>query len=484
VTTDPEHCIALGRQAFSQGNYPAAEAHFRAAHAAGGQGFEVLSYLGYLARTRGDHEAAGAHYADALEVSPTDAPTHSNLAEIRRAQGRIAEAIALLRRAAALAPEGAEIQSNLGTMLLAARRPEAAIAPLTRAVTLDPLLTVARSDLAIALCALNRYPEAVAQYRAAYRVEPANNNARYLEALALLAMGDFANGWRKHECRWYAELGRAQRMSLPGPSWLGEPDIAGRVILLHAEQGLGDTIQFVRYAPMVAALGARVLLLVPAAIAAIVAGMPGITRVLTPGEALPPFDTHCSLMSLPRAFRTTIDTIPAPVPYVHLPPDRMAAWAGRVGARDGRRRIALAWSGSTALWNRSMPLSTLAPLLDRTDCAFHVAQTEIADSDRVFLRDRPDLIDHSGALRDFADTAALLSQMDLVISVDTALVHLAGAMAHPVWTLLPFGADYRWMRDGGESPWYPTMRLFRQPGFDDWPAVLAAVGRALDRTPS
>lgn len=480
MSSTPEQLIALGRQAFGQGDRPAAEAHFRAALSAGGDGFELRSYLGYLARERADHEVAAEHYAAALEYAPADAPTHSNLADTRRAQGRVAEAVALLRRAVALAPDGAEIQANLGAVLLSARRPEAALTPLHRAVALNPRLMSARSDLAVALCVLNRYPEALEQYRAAYRLEPANNNARYLEALALLAMGDFTHGWRKHECRWYAELGQAHRLRLEWTSWLGESDIAGRVILLHAEQGLGDTLQFVRYAPMVGALGARVMLLVQAPIAPVLAGMPGIERVMTEGQELPFFDTHCSLMSLPRAFRTEISTIPATVPYVHAPADRVKAWRERLGPGDGRRRIAIAWSGSPTLWNRSMTLATLAPLLERDDCVFHVAQTDIAERDRATLGELRHLVDHSGALRDFGDTAGLLTQMDLVISVDTALVHLAGALARPVWTMLPFGADYRWMAQGTDSPWYPTMRLFRQSAFDDWPGVLVAIGQALD----
>lgn len=479
-----QRAMTQGRLAYASGDHAAAEAHFRAAHSAGADGFELLSYLAALAHERGEHDAAGDLYSAALEHAPTDARTHGNLGAIRRAQGRLGEAIALFRRAAALAPEEAEMHANLGSALLAARRPEAAIPSLERAAALAPAMMGARSDLAVALCALNRYPDAIAQYRAAYRLEPANNNARYLEALALLALGDFENGWRRHECRWYAELGQAQRARFEQTAWLGEPDLAGRTILLHAEQGLGDTFQFVRYAPLVGALGARVLLHVPAAIAPTLGAMPGIARVIPYGEDLPDFDTHCSLMSLPRAFRTTIDTIPATVPYLTTPTARIAAWRDRLGPQDGRRRVAIAWSGSTALWNRSLPLATLAPLLARPDCVFHVAQTEVAAPDRATLDALPHVVDHSATLGDFADTAALLAHMDLVISVDTVLAHLAGALARPVWTLLPFGADYRWMTGGTTSPWYPTMRLFRQPAFDDWDGVLAAIGQALDHTPA
>jgi len=270
------------------------------------------------------------------------------------------------------------------------------------------------------------------------------------------------------------------RARFDGPMWLGEPGIEGQTILLHAEQGLGDTVQFIRYAPLVKARGARVMALVQAPLAPLLRGMDGIDQVIGYGEDLPGFDTHCALMSLPRAFRTEPDTIPAQVPYVRPPADRLRAWGERLGPKAGRRRVGLAWSGSTSVWNRAVPLAMLAPLLDRDDIEWHAAQTEIYDTDRPDLARFPGLVDHGPALADFADTAALLAHMDLVISVDTALAHLAGAMGLPVWTLLPLGADYRWRTSGDTCPWYPTMRLFRQTALRDWAPVVAAVNQALD----
>lgn len=418
----------------------------------------------------------------ALRDDPLDAAALLNLAALRQSQGHLAEAVALARRTATLLPEAPEPRAMLGSLLLAARKPHQALVALEQALALNPNLIQARSDAAIALCSLNRYQDALRHYRAAYQAEPSNNSARYLEALALLALGDFANGWRKHEVRWYAELGQSSRSRIPGPAWLGEPGLQGRTILLVAEQGMGDVLQFLRYVPMVAALGARVRLLVQAPLAPVLAGMEGVERVIAYGEEMPTFDTHCSLMSLPRAFRTEIATIPATLPYLPTQPDRVAAWGERLGPRLGprqRMRIALAWSGSAAVWNRAVGLRRLAPLLERADCEFHVGQTEIAAADREAMPTWPNLIDHGPALRDFADTAAMLAHMDLVITVDTALAHLAGALGRPVWTMLPFGADYRWMTDGDRSPWYPTMRLFRQPAFDDWVSVVAAVNRAV-----
>lgn len=474
--------VELGRGAFERGDMHEAEELFRRALAAGRNDVEVLHFLGYIARGKGDLADAGNFYAAALARSPADAQLHNNLADVRRAQERTAEALALYRRAVSLAPDKAEIHANLGALLMALRRPEEALAHLLRALELNPDLVPVRNETTIALSALGRYEEVVGHYRTAIRQQPANADARYLEALALLATGDFARGWRRHEARWYAELGRDKRRVFAGPYWLGEANLAGRTILLHAEQGFGDTVQFVRYVPMVAALGCTVLLEVQAPMHSLLLGMPGTRGVFARDEALPPFDTHCALMSLPRAFRTTLAAIPADVPYLRVPAGRLRLWRERLGGNAARRRrIAVAWSGSQGgPWNRDLPLAALLPLLRRADCEWHVAQVEINEDDRALLAGAPNVVDHSAAIADFADTAALVSHMDLVISVDTALAHLAGALALPVWTLLPLGADYRWLMHRTDSPWYPTMRLFRQPALKDWPAVVEAVGAALD----
>ena len=482
MTTITDTLIDLGRGAFQRGDVAEAETLFRRAHAAGRNDVEVLHFLGYLARVRNDLADAGNFYAAAMARSPTDAELHNNLADVRRAQQRDAEAIALYRRAIALAPDKAEIHANLGSLLIALRRPDEALPHLRQALALNPDLgSAVRNDLTLAMSALGRYPEVVEQYRAEIEAHPANAEARYLEALALLATGDFERGWRRHEARWYAALGRAKRRQFDAPWWLGEDDLVGRTLLLHAEQGYGDTIQFIRYLPRVAAMGGRVLLEVQPPLKPLLVDFPGTTGVFAREEPLPPFDLHCSVMSLPRAFRTMLDTIPADVPYLTIPPDRLRRWQQRLGEGTGRRRIAFAWAGSQGgPWNRDIPLPALLPLLQRPDCEWHVAQVDITADDRTLLRDAPNVVDHSTALRDFADTAALVAAMDLVISADTALAHLAGALARPVWTLLPLGADYRWLMGRADSPWYPTMRLFRQPRLKDWPAVAAAVGAALD----
>ena len=320
------------------------------------------------------------------------------------------------------------------------------------------------------------------QYRAALAMQPENYAAHYLEGLALVALGEWAKGWEKHELRWRCDLGAEKRRTFPQPYWRGETDITGKTILLHAEQGFGDTLQFVRYAPLVAERGARVLLEVQFGLAPLLARMPGVGAVFNRGERLPLFDVQCSLMSLPHAFRTTLDNVPNAVPYLSPPEARVAAWRHRLGTTR-RRRIGIAWSGTASPWNRAIPLSLLAPLADREDCELHVLQTEIWPDDRAALKALRRINDHSGALKDFADTAALMSLMDLVISIDTAAAHLAGALARPVWLMLPIGADYRWMLRRSDCPWYPTMRIFRQKSLREWQPVIDEVMQNLDRGP-
>ena len=484
MTSISDTLVELGQRAYERGDLADAEDLFRRAHAAGRNDVEVLHFLGFLARARDDLTDAGNFYAAALARGPTDAQLHNNLAEVRRAQGRDAEAIALYRRATKLDPERSEIHANLGSLLMALRRPEEALPSLNRALELNPALMPLHSDAAVANCALGRFDAALEHYRAAIREQPSNANARYLEALALLALGDFARGWRKHEARWYAELGQDKRRVFPQPYWLGENNLAGRTILLHQEQGFGDTLQFLRYVPKVAARGATVLLEVLPPLKPLVLAMPDVAGVFTRDDPHALFHTQSSLMSMPRAFRTELATIPAETPYLHAPAAHVARWRERLGARRGMRRIAFAWSGSVGgAWNRNMDLAFLTPLMQRADCEFHVAQVGVLDDERERLAGWPHVIDHSGTIEDFADTAALVSLMDMVISVDTALAHLAGAMAMPVWTMLPLGADYRWMTHRPDTPWYPTMRLFRQRRMYDWPGVVETVGHALDALP-
>jgi tetratricopeptide (TPR) repeat protein len=465
------------RAAFARGETDAADTYFREALAAGRDDAEVQHHLGFIARGRGDLDEAAARYADALERAPLDIHIHNNLGEARRAQGRLAEAASLFRRALALAPDEAMVAANLGSVLLALKRPDLALPHLEHAASIDPAHLQPLFDIAVCLCSMNRYEEAIPVYRRIYQTLPAANDARYLEALAYLAAGDFETGLRKHEVRWYAHLGESLRRYAPGPYWRGEDDIAGQTLLVHAEQGHGDTVMMMRYIPLLEARGANVVLEVQPALKPLLEGR---YRVFARGETSPQYEYQCSFMSLPRAFRTTRDTIPAAVPYLEVPEAALAKWRKRLGPPNGKRRIAVAWTGTSVVWNRSIPLGELEPLFERPDCEFHIVQTTMEKDDRAVLAELPPVVDHSEALADFADTAAVVACMDMVISVDTVLAHLGGALAKPVWTMLPFGAEYRWLTSGETTAWYPTMRLFRQPELFDWSGVVGAIGAALD----
>ena len=292
-----------------------------------------------------------------------------------------------------------------------------------------------------------------------------------------LSLGHMPDAWADHEAR----LALSDRRFPPATQWTGQQDVTGRTILLHAEQGLGDTVQFIRYAPLVAALGATVLIEVQRGLGTLCASMSGV--VSEAGGTLPEFDLHCPLMSLPAAFATAPNDIPAGVPYLAADPALRAAWSGALGPWR-KMRVGLAWSGNVqhaADRGRSMALALLAPLLCRTDIECHVIQREIRETDREALRDYPALTNHSAALTDFAQTAALVASMDLVIAVDTAVLHLAGAMNVPAWAMLAHSADWRWMRDRDDSPWYPSLRLFRQKQRGDWSPVIEKIGANLDQ---
>jgi hypothetical protein len=352
-----------------------------------------------------------------------------------------------------------------------------------RASTLiEPGRASALNDLAASLFRQQRDAEALGYIRQALAVEPGMAEAVATDAIWLLRHGRFREGWRRYEARRHSQQAIGMTREFPQPQWMGEP-IHDRTILLHAEQGFGDTIQFARYAPLVAARGAKVILEVPPGLGRVLRDLPGLTQLTEFGLPLPAFDLYCPLVSLPLAFQTDLDSIPASIPYITADPARVFEWRGRLGPRRGAR-IGIAWSGNPGHREdryRSIPLARLASLFaDRPDREFHVLQRDLRDADRATLAGMPHLRDHSAALLDFADTAALIALMDLVITVDTSVAHLAGAMGWPVWLMLASVGDWRWLVERDDSPWYPSMWLFRQSRRGDWAEVFDRVGTQLD----
>ncbi len=329
-----------------------------------------------------------------------------------------------------------------------------------------------------ALYLLKRYDEARANFDQALARDANYADAHWNKAQLTLLQGDFAQGWAEHEWRWKMSAVNHAAPDFAQPLWRGDAVLAGKTILLHSEQGLGDTIQFCRYAPLIAARGARVILEVQKPLKRLLTGLPGVADIIVSGEPRPPFDFHCPLMSLPLAFGTRLETIP---PSCLPVPENVAAHLATRVEHDNRRRIGLVWSGNANHKrdrDRSIPLRALLPLLE-IDATFVSLQKEVRASDAVILKERNDILDLSEGLGDFSDTAALISKLDLVITVDTSVAHLAGAMAKPVWLLLSDVPDWRWLLDRDDSPWYPTARLFRQDAACDWNAVVARVRDAL-----
>ena len=399
-----------------------------------------------IAARRGDPQASADHASRALALDPTLAEALGNRGAAYRQLGRHEEALADYERALRLGPGTVEIHNNRG----------------------------------VALAALARWREALDAYDRAVALDPAYDRARFNRALARLTLGDLAGGFADHEARWTGADNQFGRPDFAQPRWNGTQPLAGKTILLHAEQGAGDAIQFARYVPEVAALGARVVLQVHRPLVPLFAQLPA-SRVAAFEEPLPPFDTHCALMSLPLAFGTTLDSIPRDVPYLRALPERVERWRELLRSH-ARPWIGLAWSGNPAQANdrnRSMPLAALAPLAKAGGTRFNL-QKDVREPDRPALAPLG-IVDHAAQVADFADTAAMLELMDVVVSVDTSVAHLAGAMARPLVVMLCHNADWRWLTDRNDSPWYPTARLVRQPTPGDWDGVVAQVVRELSR---
>jgi len=422
-------------------------------------------------------------YDRALAIKPDFAYAFNNRGNALHALGRHQEALDSFGRAVALQPDYSEAYNNRGNVLLDLNRPAEALADYDRAVANKPF-AFALVNRGSALRYLDRHAEALASFDAALALEPDLAEAHWNKALLHLTLGDCEKGWEGYEWRWRGATELVPR-GFAQPQWRGE-DIAGKTILLHAEQGFGDSIQFLRYLPLVKARGARVVLELPESIMPLVGDIAEGVTLVTRDAPLPPFDLHCPLMSLGLAFATTLATIPAAVPYLSVPGPRLETWRARL-PRDGRTRVGLVWSGKPSHkndHNRTLTLSQLAPLLALPGIDFVSLQREYRDADLAVIGRYPALRRIDDRLADFADTGAAIAQCDLVIAVDTAVAHLAGALGKPVWVLLSHIQDWRWLLQREDSPWYPTARLFRQPAIGEWDSVIARVRAELAKFPA
>jgi tetratricopeptide (TPR) repeat protein len=427
-------------------------------------------------------EEALANYDRAIALKPDNADAFNNRGNALKDLKRFEEALASYERATKLKPDYAQAFYNRGTILFELKRIEDSLADLNKAIKLDPKHAEAFYNRASALKELKRIEEAITDLDQAISLKPDYPDALWNRALCRLLLGRYQEGWTEYEWRWQTAHMMTQRRPFRQRQWSGKSDISGKTILLHTEQGYGDTIMVARYISRVAAMGARVMLDVPMAVVPLLAQVAGVTEVVSKGQMLPSFDIHCPMMSLPAAFATTLETIPAEVPYLSVPSVHAEKWAQRL-AKTGVPRVGISWSGNPKHMydaERSIDLRRLLPLLSRKDVQFVSLQKELREGDADILRANSQIVQFGDAVDSFADTAAIISSLDLVISCDTSVAHLAGALGKPVWILLQFVPDWRWLLDRDDSPWYPTARLFRQSERNGWDPVLSSVERALN----
>lgn len=441
---------------------------------------DALKAQGRIGEAIESYDAAIAHSASGNGQRRVEAAAWNNRGNALRTLGRVDEAIESFGKALEAKPGHVEAWFNLGNALKAQHRHHSAIACYDRVLQLRPDHAVAANNRGVSLGAIGRLRASIESLELAIRLAGDNPEPRWNKGVALLLAGDYENGWPLYENRWTNDNTGMKRRALPGPCWLGKEPLAGRTVLLHAEQGLGDTLQFSRFARAVADRGAEVLLQVPRALMEILRSLGGVTRLVANGDALPDFDLHCPLMSLPLALGIGIDDIPLREGYLRAPDTRRAEWRSKVGA-GSKPRIGLVWSGNPAHGNdhnRSLPLARLIDALPAGPEYFSL-QRDCRVEDRAALAVNPQLRHFGEALGDFADTAALCEAMDLVISVDTSVAHLSAALGRPTWILLPFVPDWRWLLEREDSPWYESVRLFRQPRIDDWGGALERLRDAL-----
>jgi tetratricopeptide (TPR) repeat protein len=422
---------------------------------------------------------AVSSYEQALALKAEYPDVLCNLGIARQALKHFDQALDCFNAAIVCKADYAEVYSNRGILRLQLKQYEQAVSDCQIAIELKPEFLSGYTNLGVALGELKRFAEALIIYEQSLEIDPDFACAWWNKGLLKILLGDFAEGWALYEWGWVAGQ-RGTPRNFSKPLWLGDAPLAGKTLLIHVEQGLGDVIQFCRYVQPLAELAGQVILEVPKPLLRLCATLKTRLTLVEAGQLLENFDYYCPIMSLPLAFKTTLDNIPAETPYLYAEPEKQAHWQREL-ATSAKLKVGLVWSGAAQHkndHNRSIPFQLLTPLL-ALPLEFHVLQKEFRAADQPLLESYANLHLHVDQLADFADTAALLAAVDLVISVDTSVAHLAGALGKPVWILLPYIPDYRWLLDRNDTPWYPTAKLFRQGEDREWSTVIRAVQQAL-----
>jgi tetratricopeptide (TPR) repeat protein len=489
LKTQPRHAEVLnllGLVAAQDNNMPLAANLMDQAIACDPRNVEAYCNKGTLLKQLRKFDAALACYNQAIEIDGQSAAAHFNHGLISQELKLFDSALASYDRAIAINSDFTEAHYGRGSILQQLDQGNAALASFDRAIALDPDFSEAYSGRGLALMDLGQWDAALASLNQAIAIDPQLAEAHLQRSMVLLLLGDYERGWREYEWRWQVEtkISPHEKRQFLEPLWLGGESIAGKKVLLYAEQGLGDEIQFCRYARLVADLGAQVILEVHEPLAPLLADLAGVWRLVTRGSALPAFDYRCPLLSLPLAFNTTVDNIPSPNKYLSSDASKVARWQAHLATSGDKAQplVGLVWSGSAAHLkdrSRSIRFADLIQHLPR-NYRYVSLQKEVREEDRAAFESSAQIMNVSSDLRDFSDTAALCECLDLLISVDTSVAHLSGSLGKRTWILLPFSPDWRWLiHHKDTSPWYSHVRLYRQKQVGDWQGVLRQVSSDL-----
>ena len=458
---------------------------------------EAHNNLGIVLRDQDKLEEAAAAHAKAIALKPGNPKAHNNLGIVLKLQGKLDDAVAECEQAIALKPDYAQAYTNLGNALRLQDKLEAALAAHQKAVALTPNSAEMHANLGISLMEEGRLEDSLKAYNRALELTPDYAEAHCGKGAVLLLLGNFTDGLKEYEWRFRTKKIKVKRpfgdREIAQPEWDGSP-LGGKTLLIYDEQGLGDTIQFARYLPLVKEPESRLLFLCCPALLQLLGDIPGPDEIVEKRaweDFKADFDFHIPLMSLPRVLGTTLETIPAEVPYLHPNPDLVTAWREVLDreAAGKAMQVGLAWAANPKYKmgrRRTCPLAEFAPLFDIPEVAFFSLQKGEGVKHLADLPDGAALTDFGSELDEkhgaFMDTAAIIANLDLVITIDTSVAHLAGALGRPVWTLLPFAPDWRWMLGREDSPWYPTMRLFRQDRPGEWEGIMRRFAAALGQS--
>jgi len=471
------HLITQAKIALRNQNFTAAELFLNKAYLLGSKNPEVLRLLGVMQAKQKNHVKALDFFKKALEISSSNPLITSNIGNVYFELRQFNRALEFYERSINQDRNYAEAHSNRGNVLQELRNFKDAIIAYDRAIAINP------GDLSVYINKGNAYLEqgllenAASCYEMAIKLKQDYYPAYWHMSLALLLSGNFHDGFKLYESRWADEYEfsfTGGKRNFSQPLWLGDEDLAGKSILLYCEQGLGDSLQFCRYVKLVADLGASVILEAPEKLAYLFNGLEGVSQLVVKGEPLPEFDFHCPMLSLPLAFKTDIDSIPASTRYLKSDPNKVEQWKERLGEQS-RPRIGVVWSSTSNYKHdskRSLSLSSFAQALPDGDYEYICLQKEIKESDKEFMRSFAKIKFYGDDLHDFSDTAALIECVDLVVSTCTSIPHLSAALGKKTWVLLSYVPDWRWLLKGEDSPWYPSVSLFRQEKLDEWSSVL------------